>query len=120
MTAKFNGIYTVLWNKYYFDELYDKLFVNPVKGAISQMAGWFDLNIIDGLVNLMGTITRALAFISRLIDEYIVDGIVNGIAAIITASGTNIRRMQTGRLQNYLLIVFGGIVILILLLSALT
>jgi len=120
MTAKFKGIYTVLWNKYYFDELYDKLFVNPMKGGLTKAAGWFDLNIIDGLVNLMGTITRGLAVISRLIDEYIVDGIVNGIAAIITALGGNVRRIQTGRLQNYLLIVFGGIVVLILLLSALT
>ena len=120
MTTRFKGIYTVLWNKYYFDELYDKLFINPMKGGLTKAAGWFDLNIIDGLVNLMGAITRGLAFISRLIDEYIVDGIVNGIAAIITVLGGNIRRVQTGRLQNYLLVVFGGIVILILLLSALT
>jgi len=91
-----------------------------MKGGLTKAAGWFDLNIIDGLVNLMGTITRGLAVISRLIDEYIVDGIVNGIAAIITALGGNVRRIQTGRLQNYLLIVFGGIVVLILLLSALT
>ena len=120
VTARFRGFYTVLWNKYYFDEIYDKLFVKPLIGPITGLIGGFDLSVIDGIVNGMGTIWRWISDISGRIDYFGVDGLVNGVASV-TIYSARVRRIQTGLIQNYLLLIFGGIgglVILMLILRA--
>ncbi len=120
MTERFRGFYTVLWNKYYFDEIYDKLFIKPLIGPITGLFGRFDLSVIDGIVNGMGTIWKWISDISGIIDYYVVDGLVNGVASV-TIYSARARRIQTGLLQNYLLLIFGGIgglVILMLILKA--
>ncbi|MFQ6042493.1 MAG: NADH-quinone oxidoreductase subunit L [Candidatus Poribacteria bacterium] len=120
VTERFRGFYTVLWNKYYFDEIYDKLFVKPLIGPITGLVGRFDLSVIDGIVNGMGTIWRWISDISGRMDYFGVDGLVNGIASA-TIYSARLRRIQTGLIQNYLLLIFGGIgglVILMLILRA--
>ena len=52
-----------------------------------------------------------------LIDKYLVDGAVNGVADLILASGREIRKTQTGRVNNYVLGVVVGIVILVIVTS---
>jgi NADH-quinone oxidoreductase subunit L len=120
MAARFRGFYTVLWNKYYFDEIYDKVFVKPLIGPITGFIGRFDLSVIDGIVNGMGAIWRWISDISGRIDYHGVDGLVNGVASV-TIYSARLRRIQTGLIQNYLLFIFGGIgglVILMLILRA--
>jgi NADH-quinone oxidoreductase subunit L len=110
----------VLWNKYYFDEIYDKLLVKPLIGPVTGLIGKFDLSVIDGIVNSMGTIWRWISDLSGRIDYFGVDGLVNGIASV-TIYSARLRRIQTGLIQNYLLLIFGGIgglVILMLILRA--
>jgi len=53
--------YQILLNKYYVDEIYNVLVVQPVK-LISTYLLWklLDVAIIDGLVNLAGRATRGL------------------------------------------------------------
>lgn len=46
---KFSGLYRLLLNKYYIDELYDLLFVEPLK-RLGMILDWFDRTIIDGVV----------------------------------------------------------------------
>lgn len=46
---KFSGLYRLLLNKYYIDELYDLLFVEPLK-RLGLILDWFDRTIIDGVV----------------------------------------------------------------------
>ncbi len=120
VAARFQRLYTVLWNKYYFDEIYDKLFVKPLIGPITGFIGRFDLSVIDGIVNGMGAIWKWISDISGHIDYHGVDGLVNGIASV-TIYSAKLRRIQTGLIQNYLLFIFGGIgglVILMLILRA--
>ncbi|MBI3602908.1 MAG: NADH-quinone oxidoreductase subunit L, partial [Nitrospirae bacterium] len=47
MAAKAPGVYTTLLNKYYVDELYDKLIVEPIK-RLGLVWDWFDRTVIDG------------------------------------------------------------------------
>ena len=47
--------YTVLENKYYLDHLYTDIIVGGVKGPIARAAYWFNQNVIDGVVNGVGT-----------------------------------------------------------------
>lgn len=49
LAARMPGVYTTLLNKYFVDELYDRLFVEPTK-QIGRLCDWFDRTIIDGLV----------------------------------------------------------------------
>jgi NADH:ubiquinone oxidoreductase subunit 5 (subunit L)/multisubunit Na+/H+ antiporter MnhA subunit len=109
------GLYTVLRNKYYFDELYDALFV---KNAV-RLSNWlfrFDSGVIDDtIVDGAGWVGRKLSEIGHWIDEHIVDAAVNGAGAITNWFGGAVRVIQTGKAQNYLLV---GLVSVSVLLGA--
>ena len=80
-------IYTTLFNKYYVDEIYDAVIVQPL------------LKISD--------------FLSDIFDMKGIDGMVNGVAWVVAATGKGVRRIQTGLVQNYALFMSMGIVILL-------
>ncbi len=96
------GLYRVLQNKYYFDELYYKVFV---KGS-QRLANWLfkfdDLWVIDPIVDGVGRLGRGLSEIGHWADVNIVDRIVNGAGEVADALGTALRSLQTGKAQNYL------------------
>lgn len=107
--------YTVLKNKYYFDEFYGVVFV---KGT-QRLANWlyrFDNQwVIDPFVNDVGKFGRWLSEVSDWFDTHVVDAIVNGVAAITGWFGGVVRVIQTGKAQNYLLV---GLVTVSVLLGA--
>ena len=108
-------LYNLCWNKYYFDEFYDGVIV-ALSVAWAGFLKVFDLRVIDGIVNLVGFVTRAVvAAFTGWFDNKFVDGLVNWVAQITWSVGGRIRRVQTGAIQNYLLIVLGGVVLLILI-----
>ncbi|WP_409296058.1 NADH-quinone oxidoreductase subunit L [Peribacillus sp. SCS-26] len=45
-----NAVYTILWNKYYMDEIYEAAIIRPA-GIISMFASYIDRYIVEGLVN---------------------------------------------------------------------
>ena len=82
------GLYRVLLNKYYVDEIYDATVVQPIKVASTE-----------GLW--------------RGFDVKLVDGAVNGVAAIVAASATTLRRVQTGSVRTYAGSLFVGVVVIL-------
>ncbi|WP_027718729.1 NADH-quinone oxidoreductase subunit L [Desulfovirgula thermocuniculi] len=91
LAERYRHIYTILYNKYYIDEIYL----------------WFNHTIIDGAAKLI-----------YLFDIYIIDGvIVNGLAYLTGLSGESLRVLNTGRLQNYALVFFLGVLALVVLLA---
>jgi NADH-quinone oxidoreductase subunit L len=107
MARRFAGPHQVLSNKYYVDELYDATFI---KGAMASARGlWtFDARVIDGGVNGTGWFTVFSSWVSHLADKYIVDGLVNLVGRTAGEGSLLFRRLQTGLIQNYaLLMVFG-------------
>jgi NADH-quinone oxidoreductase subunit L len=109
-------VHALVFEKYRIDELYDVVFVKNFERAANAMA-WFDANVIDGLVNLTGVIARGCAWIGGAIDTYFVDGAVNGVAWLFLQGGRQFRRVQTGRINNYVLGVVVGIVLLVVITS---
>jgi NADH-quinone oxidoreductase subunit L len=109
--------YRVLSNKYYVDEAYDFAVVRPYTMA-TQAAAWFDLHIIDGLVNLAALITVSGSWLSGLFDNYVVDGIVNFAADLTLAAGGRLRRLQTGSINGYLYGLLAAVVVILLLQAA--
>ncbi len=107
-------LFTLLSNKYYIDEIYRGLLIYPV---VSLATFWakFDYDwVINPIVNFVGNLTRLVADGSAAFDKYGLDGyLVNGIPGAFNWFGGQLRLLQTGRLQNYLLILIVGLLILI-------
>ncbi|MEY2438477.1 MAG: NADH-quinone oxidoreductase subunit, partial [Acidimicrobiaceae bacterium] len=105
--------HTVLVNKYYFDHLYTGVIAGGTKGPIANAANWVNQNVIDGIVNGTAVVARATAgWLYRNIDQGAIDGTVNGSGMGAEGAGQILRRMQTGRVQQYGTLLFGGAVVL--------
>jgi NADH-quinone oxidoreductase subunit L len=105
--------HTVLVNKYYFDHLYTGIIAGGTKGPIAKGANWVNQNVIDGIVNGTAVVSRAVAgWLYRNIDQGAIDGTVNGSGMGAEGAGQILRRMQTGRVQQYGTLLFGGAVVL--------
>jgi NADH-quinone oxidoreductase subunit L len=108
-------IYTLLENKYYFDELYDRIFVRPAKWFAEQFSyAFLDRTLIDGVLHRIARVAFALGRIFRNnFDAPVVNGFGDFTASVTQSFGRLLRRIQTGQVQQYLLFVallaFGGL-----------
>jgi hypothetical protein len=159
---KLGWLYEAMRNRFYFDDMYQTLFVRPsiwladvfdafdygreegkhgavdglvnsvgkIGKAVSDISGRFDAYVVDGLVNLAGRAGvllstglgvfdlsivdglvdlagRAGVLLSTWLDVFdlsVVDGAVDGVADVVRGGGKAIRPIQTGKVQNYLLL----------------
>lgn len=85
-TEPTNALHKLIANKYYIDEVYNAIIVQPLKNA-SHYLLW------------------------RVLDTGIIDGIVNGVAGAIRLIGGTLRRLQTGLVQAYIVSMVVGIVL---------
>jgi NADH-quinone oxidoreductase subunit L len=108
------GVHRTIYNKYYVDEAYQALFVDRAV-QLSRGLAWWDLRVIDGIVNLVGTIGRAFSLLQGWIDDRFVDGLVNRVGAVVSGAGRSLRRIQTGQLQSYVYGLTAGAALLVLL-----
>ncbi|SOE20939.1 NADH dehydrogenase subunit L [Spirosomataceae bacterium TFI 002] len=81
------------------DESQSKLF----KNGLSGLAYKFDSIVLDGFVNAIAYLSVQLAAITAWFDRKVVDGIVNGVSYQINKIGDRLRRLQSGKLQEYLI-----------------
>ena len=103
------GGYTFLANKYYLDALYEKVIVRAVAHPIARAAYWFNQNVIDGIVNGAGKISRRTAgWVYRNIDQRVVDGAVNGSGAAARGTGGALRPVQSGKVNQYGALLFAA------------
>jgi NADH-quinone oxidoreductase subunit L len=109
------ALYPLLRNKYYMDDLADGV-VAGTMGPLARFTNWVNDYVIDGIVNGVGFLTRALgSFVYGVLDQRGVDGVVHGLSAGADGAGSALRRWQTGRVQQYAASVVGGALILIVL-----
>ena len=87
LAAQFGPVYRFLLNKWYFDELYDRIFVRP---AIALARGLWQVG-----------------------DATIIDGIPNGMAALTAESSGKVVKVQTGSIAHYAFAMLIGVVVLI-------
>jgi NADH-quinone oxidoreductase subunit L len=88
VASRFKGLYTLIYNKYFVDEIYDVAIVHPIEEG-SRFFLWrgFDMGVIDGLVNGVGSVSRSI--------------------------GGGLRRMQSGNIRSYAAWVAAGALLLI-------
>jgi NADH-quinone oxidoreductase subunit L len=110
--AKAQGAYRTLLNKYYVDELYDMLVVEPTK-RLGLAWDWFDRVIIDGLVRWVGHATEAGAAGSTWVEKYIIYGFLNVIGYGNHLAARSWRRLQSGMVHHYAAIIVAGLFLLV-------
>jgi len=99
--ARCRPLHTLLYNKWYVDELYDFLFVNGLGKGGGRVLGEFDRNIVDGGVNGAGWLTRASSRVSMWWDTWIIDGAVRFGSFSVKMLSYPVCILQTGRVQAY-------------------
>jgi NADH-quinone oxidoreductase subunit L len=87
LVARFPGLYKLLYNKYYVDEIYDAVVVNPLIRCSEGIYGGFDIKVIDGSLD--------------------------GAASAAGLAGKILAYLQTGLLKDYALAFLLGVVIFI-------
>ena len=110
VSKSLSSIYSLLRNKYYFDEFYGASVIKGVLG-LSRASAKFDDKIVDGAVNGTAKVGLYISRLSRWFDDNIVDGAVDGTAFISDLLGSRLRRIQTGKIENYVTFLIVGILI---------
>jgi NADH-quinone oxidoreductase subunit L len=85
---KFSGLHKLLWNKYFVDETYDALVVNPIKQTSEK-------------------------FLWKIFDVKIIDNTLNYSAKFVEATSNIFRRIQTGVVQSYAVVFVAGILLIL-------
>jgi len=110
---KYPRLYNLVLNKYYVDEIYQALVVNSLLGLNNFLAA-FDQVVIDGFVNSLARMTKALSVVTGFVDKTFVDGLVNLVSDTVIFTGGQLRKIQTGRIQNYLYAAMAGVLVLMI------
>jgi NADH-quinone oxidoreductase subunit L len=87
IVARFPGLYNLVSNKYYVDEAYNAVFVDPTVKGSQAVYDHFDLRVIDGTIN--------------------------GTAAAAGFSGRVLSLLQSGLIKDYALILLLGVVVFV-------
>ncbi|HEX5216372.1 MAG TPA: NADH-quinone oxidoreductase subunit L [Vicinamibacterales bacterium] len=88
LAARFKGLHTLLYNKYFVDEAYDATLVQPIKRTSTGLL-W------------------------RGVDAGLIDGTVNGVGLVVRGWSAVLRRMQTGSVRAYAMSLFTGVVVIV-------
>lgn len=89
IAASFSGLYKAAYHKFYIDEVYLFITQKIIFNLIGRPAAWFDKNVVDGLVNLTGNTTLKIS--------------------------EGIKRIQSGKVQQYAIYFLAGVIGLALL-----
>jgi len=88
VARRFSGLYRLLLNKYYIDEIYDAAIVQPIK-ELSTGGLW------------------------KGVDAGLIDGAVNGVGGVVRGLSSTLRRVQTGSVRTYAASLFLGAVMIL-------
>jgi len=85
LATRFGAVYRFLLNKWYFDELYDVIFVRPLRRIANALWKTGDVRLIDGMPN--------------------------GAASLVVQAARGAVRLQSGRVANYAFTMIIGLVV---------
>ncbi len=95
----------VLKNKWYFDEIYDYLFVKPASWIAEKFTSlYMDQTVIDGILH---GVARFSLFLGHAFRNYFDKPVINefigdGTGSVVKTSGSELRKIQAGRIQYYM------------------
>jgi NADH-quinone oxidoreductase subunit L len=87
LSVRFKSVFKLLLNKYYVDDLYDRLFVEPGKSLAR--------------------------FCAQGVDKTTIDGIIDGGAGLVVRCGAWLGRLQSGYIRHYAMAMFLGVIVVV-------
>jgi NADH-quinone oxidoreductase subunit L len=104
-----NALYHLTWNKWWFDELYDYVFVRPTHAVSRFIAQVLDRGLIDSIIHACAYTYRGLSSVVAFVgDRLIIDNTVDTFAEKTWDLGLSLRSVQTGRLRQYVMFIVAG------------
>jgi NADH-quinone oxidoreductase subunit L len=101
-----NVLYHATWNKWWFDELYDYVFVRPTMFISRFIAMTLDRGIIDSILHSFAWIYRGVAAVVSVVgDHWLINGLVDWGAEKTWDLGLSLRSVQTGQLRQYVMFI---------------
>lgn len=102
---RLGGLWTLLHRKYYVDELYQATFIR-FSLWFAHLNALVDKYLVDGVVNGVGIGSEVFSRVNGWVDTHIVDGTVNLVGVVNVELSRGLKPLQSGRVQQYLLVVF--------------
>jgi NADH-quinone oxidoreductase subunit L len=87
ITEMLSGFYRAAYRKFYIDEIYTFVTKKIIFNMIGRPAAWIDKNIVDGMINISGTVTENFS--------------------------ETVRPVQSGKLQQYAVYFFAGVILFV-------
>lgn len=113
--ARLAPLYRASYQKYWVDEFYGWAITRRTMD-LARAVYAFDSKVVDGVVNGLAALGRLWSRVTGGTDKYFVDGIVNGIAGfVVRLMSPIVRKAQTGLTQNYALVMVIGLLVAVAL-----
>jgi NADH:ubiquinone oxidoreductase subunit 5 (subunit L)/multisubunit Na+/H+ antiporter MnhA subunit len=110
------SVWRVLRDKFYVDELYEATLIR-LNARFSRFVHCFDSMVLDTLVTAVGYLVLGVSWVSRLIDEYVINlGFKEGCERLRSGGGF-FSKLQNGQVQDYLRVIALALTVFLLLLT---
>ena len=117
MEETLGPLHPILKNRYYLDDLYEWMFVKPSQWLGRQVIIFLDRGIIDAVLHVIARVFTWLGDLVKVLNLWLIDGVGDGIPIAIFNFGGWLRRIQTGRVQQYMLLALAAAVLIGILLA---
>jgi NADH-quinone oxidoreductase subunit L len=98
-------VHNALANRLYWDELYQRLFIQPLVYFSEEIyTPIIDRGIIDGTLHLIARTTYNIGWYMRRFEEVVISGGVDAIKDFVLGMARDFRTIQTGKIQEYALV----------------
>jgi NADH-quinone oxidoreductase subunit L len=105
LVAILGPFYNTLKNKYFFDELYTQTFVRGAQWFSDNIASKaIDQGIIDTFLHTIARVFTWIGDFIKVMNAWLIDGVGDGVPELIGVFGAWFRKVQTGRVQQYILL----------------
>ncbi|MDG7007584.1 MAG: NADH-quinone oxidoreductase subunit L [Nitrososphaerota archaeon] len=117
-TGAMHGLYKFLYNRWYINAIYYKVFVNAPLAASRWLSDNFDYRGLFRINEAGSVLGVYLSGAGNWVDVNIVDGTANGFSSVGQALSRAFRKIETGILEQYALVFAVGVVLMVILLLA--
>ncbi|MDG2388308.1 MAG: NADH-quinone oxidoreductase subunit L [Planctomycetaceae bacterium] len=109
--SSLSGVHSYLSNKWYFDELYDTMFMKPAH-IVARYCTAIDKWVFDAFLHWLSRATLWISKWDRMFDEKFVDGLVNLLGTATFSVGSSFGKLQTGQMRQYVMFIAVAVVAL--------
>ncbi len=111
LEARFPGLFRLLNKKYYFDEIYASTF-GRLSYGLALAWSWLDRRVLDRFINGTGLFTLFVGEVNFIVDDTLLNDGADRLSDLALESGDGVRQIETGKIQDYVSLIFMGVVVL--------